>query len=587
MTSSWPSPLTLAPEIDLLVRRWALPSACTAAVQALLNKQREGSTAAALPSDCPLDAESWGAAAQVIKENLGETAPTPLILRQYQALAYVQAWRFFSAEQTIARELMARAARPAPRLKRPTSALLADLGPTQVDERQAAAITCALENTLALIVGGPGTGKTHTLARLLALLIAEYSEKTLVIHLAAPTGKAADRMKEAVEVAADRLPTALTLTTKNSLKAAAAGASTLHRLLGFDPSTGRCRFHAGNKLRCDVVIVDECSMIDTLLWQALLTALEPDTRLVLVGDPHQLESVSAGDILGALVRFARTRPNPEAEAAAPLARVLTELTQSQRFRHRPAIGLLATAVVTCAAQAATHLLSSHLVTPEESMPAGGLGWLGDTKKKFNYQQLPASVRSALSAVADAATPLEALNALAKIKLLTAHREGSLGAAGLNTSIQRSLHRSTGVNRAPNQPIIINQNDPQTGLTNGSIGVIMEIAGVSAAYFPAAGGDLPPRLIPISQLPNYTPAWAMTIHRSQGSEFDQVVVILPTDKSPLATRELIYTAITRARQCVYVWGSTATIQSALSDKTVRCTLLEASLQAQLSAPTTAS
>ena len=574
--TSWISPKTLAPEIDLLVRRWALPPARNAAVEELLKAQREGSTACPLSSEVPHDAESWGSACQVIEENFGETSPSPLILRQQDGRAHVQAWRFFSAERTIAREVIARASRSAPRLNRPIKALLDDLGPAQVDERQAAAITCALENTLALIVGGPGTGKTHTLARLLALLIAEYSEKNLIIHLAAPTGKAAHRMKEAVEVAADGLPAALPLKTKNLLKAAAAGASTLHRLLGFDPSTGRCRFHPGNKLRCDVVIVDECSMIDTLLWQALLTALEPDTRLVLVGDPHQLESVSAGDVLGALVRFARA--NPEAH----LASVLMELTQSQRFRNRPAIGSLATAVVNCEAAAAMHLLSNHLATTDGPMPADGLGWLGDHKKKFEYKQLPAPVRAAFSGVADAATPKEALDALAKIKLLTAHREGTLGAAGLNTSIQRSLRQSSRAGRAPNQPIIINHNDPETGLTNGSIGVVMEVAGATAAYFSATGADLPPRMIPLDLLPNNSPAWAMTIHRSQGSEFDQVVVILPTDNSPLATRELIYTAITRARQSVYVWGSDATVRSALSDKSVRCTLLEASLEAQMSA-----
>ena len=579
--TSWISPKTRAPEIDLLVRRWALPPERSAALEALLKAQQEGSTACPLSSEAPQDATSWGAACQVIEENLGETSPTPLILRRYEGRAHVQAWRFFSAERTIAREVMARASRSAPRLNRPIPALLKDLGPDQVDERQAAAITCALENTLALIVGGPGTGKTHTLARLLALLIAEYSEKNLIIHLAAPTGKAADRMKEAVEVAAQGLPPALPSKTKELLKAAAAGASTLHRMLGFDPSSGHCRYHAGNKLRCDVVIVDECSMIDTLLWQALLVALEPNTRLVLVGDPHQLESVSAGDVLGALVRFARAQPDPK----APLARVLKELTQSQRFRNRAGIGSLATAVVNCEADAAVRLLSSHLAPADGSMPADGLGWLGDHRKKFDYKQLPAAVRSALSVVADTLSPKEALHALAKIKILTAHREGSLGAAGLNTSIQRSLRQNSGASRAPNQPIIINHNDPETGLTNGSIGVVMEVAGATAAYFPATAEELPPRMIALSQLPDYSPAWAMTIHRSQGSEFDQVVVILPTDTSPLATRELIYTAITRARQCVYVWGSEGTVHSALSDKAVRCTLLEASLEAQMSASPT--
>ena len=476
--------------------------------------------------------------------------------------------------------MLARAQRAAPPLARPASALLADLGPDQVNAQQAKAITCALEHTLALIVGGPGTGKTHTLARLLALLIADHPDKPPVIHLAAPTGKAADRMKEAVEAAADHLPATLPAKTKAALKTVAASASTLHRLLGFNPSTGQCRANATQKLRSDVVIVDECSMIDTLLWQALLAALEPNTRLVLVGDPHQLESVAAGDVLGALVRFARAHPG------YALDRVWLELTESQRFRHRPGIGALAAAVVNCHADEAVRLLASHPAPSDKTPPADGLAWLGDHGGRFAWEHLPVTVQSALTAVADALTPAEALTALAGVRLLTAHREHTLGAAGLNDAIQRHLTQRPGIKRPPNQPVIINHNDPETRLTNGSVGIIMDVAGSSAAHFPPASADAHPRKVPLGQLPDTSAAWALTIHRSQGSEFDQVVVILPPDDSPLATRELIYTAITRARQCVYVWGGEATVRAALGEQAVRCTLLEASLEALTPAPSPA-
>ncbi len=575
------SPDLLPPEIDLLVRRWHLPAERVDDVKALLEEQARGGTAGRLTDASPTAAAGWGSAAQLAPAPgvADLPAPTPLVLQRHGGDTYLQSWRFFQAEHTIARHLLARAARPAPALTRPSADLLASLGTDRINPLQARAIACALDHSLALITGGPGTGKTHTLARLLALLLAAQPAGTApVIRLAAPTGKAAERMKEAIEAAADHLPASLPPDTQSRLKATATTACTLHKLLGFHPGTGRCRHTAGAPLRCDVLIIDECSMVDTLQWQALLTALPATARLILLGDPNQLESVSAGDVLGALVRQARAFP------ACPLAGTWVELTESIRFRAHPAIGALAEAVVNVQADAALHLLATHRPNnAATTLPADGLSWLGDHANRFAWASLPPSVQTALAAIADAPSPAEALAALGRVRLLAAHRENTVGVAGLNAAIERHLRARRDTNHTPgkepkiNKPIIINRNDPETGLTNGSVGIIMsDTDGVNSAFFPGDSAAAAPRRVSWGQLPDHSAAWAMTIHRSQGSEFEQVVVILPSDESPLATRELIYTGITRAKSCVHVWGAEATVRKALADRAGRCTLLESAL-----------
>lgn len=575
------APGSIRPEIappavvEFLLRTYRLPLERRPEVERLLATQASGGTAVALAPGVPAEPAAWGAAAR--SASAGAGAPTPLVIERESGTAesagvgrlWLQSWRYYAAERAIAAALRERAAQVvAASVVHDEAELMRAWG---LNAAQAKALQAALERRLALITGGPGTGKTHTLARLLAALIPQDG-RVPVFRLAAPTGKAADRMRQAILQALERLPEDQARRVAEPLARAAREAGTLHKLLGHNPLTGLCAHDARRPLAAEVVIVDECSMVDTLLWQALLAALRPDTRLVLLGDPHQLESVSAGDVLGAIVRRIK-----KVGARSALTSCWVELTESRRFRDQPAIGELARAVTSGEPEAALAVLRAGADCLARQAFAGGAAGLGEPAA-LGWATLPDSVRVAIFAVAEAATPAEALAALERVRLLTAHRDGRTGAAGVNAWINRELATRLGA-VGWFAPVIINRNDAETGLKNGSVGVRREgPGGVRLAWFPAELVGAAPNEIELARLPaEQAPAWAMTIHRSQGSEFDQVGVVLPGEStSPLATRELLYTAITRAKQAVYVWGAEPVIRRALADRTPRPTRLEARL-----------
>lgn len=532
-------------DISWLQSRWQLPASRVPDILQYRQAEAQGSTA------CPVeDPADWGAAAS-------ETAPdSPLVLVRHKGRTFLQSRRLHRAEAGIARHIHRRAAAEFP--ESPAEQLDRLFPGASSPDLQREAARRAATRALTVITGGPGTGKTHTLARALALLAAG-GIPTAQIRLAAPTGKAADRMKKAVADSLAGLDPSFHALTPDLTRIANA-ASTLHSLLGYHPGTGRCRFDALHPLPCAVLIVDECSMVDALLWHTLLDALAPDTRLVLLGDPNQLESVGQGSVFAELARIAAT--------GGPLSACHVHLTEARRFRDRPAILALSHALENVDADAAERLLS------EADDGAQGVSWIPSSGGPLPCTKFPGDILDALKTVARAPTPDAALEALGTVCVLTAQREFFVGAKAMSAAID--AHLST-LPEVRNHPVIINRNDPQTGLRNGSVGIIhTDDTGARRAFFRMVSGGL--QEFSLARLPDHSPAWAITIHRSQGSEYDSVLVILPQETSPLATRELLYTAITRARHSVHIAGTLASIRKAVLTPSSRHTLLAAHLAA---------
>ena len=417
---------------------------------------------------------------------------------------------------------------------------------------QRGAAELALTNALTVLTGGPGTGKTTTVARLLALL-AEQAEldrrpgspATLRIALAAPTGKAAARLLEAVQLEVDALSPA----DRDRLPTLTA--TTLHRLLGNRPGTSsRFRHNRDNRLPHDVIVVDETSMVSLTMMARLLEAVRPDSRLVLVGDPDQLASVEAGAVLADLVE------GLSAGAESPIA----ELVTSHRFGA--SIGALAQAIKAGDADLAVSVLAAggeHIEWIDTDQPA----------ERLRGIVLPHALQ--LRRAALLGDPTAALQALDDHRLLCAHRRGPYGVQFWNRQIERWLAEETDSPLwAPwyaGRPLLVTANDYGLGLLNGDTGVTLLRDGALRAVMSCAGG---PVEFATSRLADIDTMHAMTIHKSQGSQATEVTVLLPPAESRLLTRELLYTAVTRARQKVRLIGSADQFRAAVDRRAVRAT-----------------
>ncbi|MDS9993284.1 exodeoxyribonuclease V subunit alpha [Xanthomonas sp. A2111] len=458
-------------------------------------------------------------------------------------------------------------------------------GATAADpsDRQAQAAALALRRALLLVTGGPGTGKTTTIARLLLLRLAHAraaGQPPPRIALAAPTGRAAERMAESLRAAVAR---ALADGVDPILaEALPAGASTLHRLLGVIPDLPRFRHDADNPLPFDLIVIDEASMVDLPLMCKLVEAVADGAQLILLGDADQLPSVEAGDVLAAILQAAgpgdALQPD-DAQALQPLlghsavahdhgglaghrVHLLRGYRQAQDFALAP----LADAVRSGDADGTLRLLREGQLAGvhfhdavDDALAAGGDALLAHWR-----------------ALGDADDPAQALRAAARLRLLTAVRAGPQGARGLNARIEQLLaETASGARRLGTASpwfhgrlLLITENSYRHGLFNGDVGICLRDAqGTLVAWFDGAG-DGQVRGFHPAALPAHESAFAMTVHKAQGSEFDEVWLQLPARDARVLSRELVYTGITRARRALHIAASGPVLRAALARHAAR-------------------
>lgn len=444
-------------------------------------------------------------------------------------------------------------------------------------QRLAAAL--ALTNPFTVISGGPGTGKTTTVVAILACLLEENPELDIV--LAAPTGKAAAKMQEALRGRAAGLPDTLRSRLPNQ-------SFTLHRLLGVIPGSGKFRHDADHPLVLDVLIVDEASMLDLALATRLIEALPPGARLILLGDKDQLAAVEAGSVFGVLASNPALSParlmaiakatgvpgdavRPSSgDLSKPLADTTVWLRRSFRFHEDSAIGRLAAAIRE-ATDSADGVLDALARKPEEAH-------LVDCAPGALPEALLARLVDAYTPYIDAlgegeADPRSLLEVFDTHRVLCALREGARGAGPINAEIARRLQRRLGVEPVRGspwffgRPVMITGNDYVLRLFNGDIGIALpDPRAGSRVWFPDPEAGV--RGLPAVRLPEHETAFASTVHKAQGSEFNHASVILPSDPSPVLSRELVYTAVTRARKTVQIYGSREVLAAAILRPTDR-------------------
>jgi exodeoxyribonuclease V alpha subunit len=472
--------------------------------------------------------------------------------------------RYWREEGQVCDDLVARLRRTPPDVDEAAldAGLLRVFPDASYDEQRAAARAAATRWTTVL-TGGPGTGKTTTVAGLLALAAEQHllaTGRMPRMALSAPTGKAAARLQEAVQEATAKLGDPV-----DQERLARLQSSTLHRLLGWRrDSRVRFRHHRANRLPYDVVVVDETSMVSLTMMARLLEAMRPDARLVLVGDPDQLASVEAGAVLADLVA------GFEGFADSPVSALQT----THRFGAH--IGALAQALRDGDADrvmAELHAGSDEveLVDPD------------DDAAMARFRSRVADVAEDLRRAGEAGDEARALAALARHRLLCAHREGPYGVSGWNRQVERLVSERTGVTHYDEwyagRPILVTANDYDQLLNNGDMGATVMVEGRLRVVV-QVGSTV--REFATTRLSGVETVHAMTVHKSQGSQAHTVSVVLPDEDSRLLTRELFYTAVTRAQEQVRVVGTEAAIRAAIGREVQRASGLGERLAEALAA-----
>ena len=478
------------------------------------------------------DPESWTEALTTS----GLTTDGPLVLDSGNL--YLR--RYWELERDIAQGLAARATPLERGRSEGLEERLARLFPDGPDSPQAEAAKRARTHRVSLLCGGPGTGKTTTVAAVIALLVEEAGargEPTPKTLLLAPTGKAAARLGEAVRGAKARIeaPDAV-------LDAIPTEASTIQSALGMRPDGLRFRRDRDRPLEAEIVVVDEASMVDLAVMRQLLEATPPDARLIIVGDPDQLTSVEAGSVLQDLVtateetwwkdRVTTLRKTHRYDATQPLGRLIASVREGKGAEAR-------------------ELLSSN--------QSDDLQWLP-------FEELSDELDGAARRWARATSiddPVEHFARRGEYVVLTPFRKGPTGTRRLGLSIEERLAAAGSTVAA--SPILIEENSHELGLLNGDLAFLRPGTTPTAAI-PTEGSG--PRTIAEARLPRYSSAYALSIHKSQGSEFDEVLIVLPEEDASLLTRELMYTAVSRARRRVRIVGPLDVMLAAIARRARR-------------------
>lgn len=421
---------------------------------------------------------------------------------------------------------------------------------------QQTAAALALTSHFLIISGGPGTGKTTTITRILSLLIEQHQRThlhPLRFSLAAPTGKAAMRMSESIRESIQREGGRLTDKIKQQLPEVS---STIHRLLGYRPNRTTFRFNKNNPLATDVVIIDEASMIDLALMTKLFEAVPPQATLILLGDKDQLSSVETGSVFTDLCASANnhytaktthylqavTEAVHQTTAKDKITRLdhqIVCLLKSWRFDQASGIGRLAACVNKNRAEDALIILNDVAISDIQLIPPSD----------FTISDLLSSWQPYLQALKETLSIDDLFAEFNRFRMLSALRKGMKGSVYLNAQLEKQLMQQnklyTDKRWYHGRPVMITENSYRTGLFNGDIGIVLQDQlGQTKVWFKTKEGA---KAFSPVRLPRHETAWVMTIHKSQGSEFERVCVILPTEDNQVLTRQLIYTGITRAKQ----------------------------------------